>query len=83
MCILADYHFEFAGYTANKIIMNKRFKNETVEAFVSENGKVNRMNVNSFIEHILLLPLPESISIIPSEIITQQATVQQPNNEEV
>lgn len=68
MCTLADYHFEFAGYTANRIIMKKRFKDETVEAFVGKSGRVNNMNINNFIDMILTIPLVEPISIVPSGI---------------
>ena len=84
MNILADYHFTYDGYTKNSIVMYKRFKNDEVYAHVSNGGRVNGMGVNKFIEHILLMPLPEPISIIPSHLnIKEEAPAEEEQNEEV
>ena len=69
MCNLADYKFEYLTYSNTHIIMSKKFKEMTVEAHIDKNGRVNKKNVNSFIELILELKPVEKLSIVPSNML--------------
>ncbi len=75
MCNLADYHFEYLSYSNTHIIMSKKFKELTVEAHIDKNGRVNKKNINSFIELILELKPVEKISIVPSSLSNQSFDV--------
>lgn len=75
MCNLADYHFEYLTYSKKHIIMSKKFKELTVEAHIDKNGRVNKKNINSFIELILDLKPVEKISIVPSSLSNQSFDV--------
>jgi hypothetical protein len=75
MCNLADYKFEYLSYSKTHIIMSKEFKEMTVEAHIDKNGRVNKKNVNSFIELILELKPLEKISILPSAMSKQDFKV--------
>tara|TARA_B100001094_G_C18102343_1_gene756464 strand:+ start:243 stop:416 length:174 start_codon:yes stop_codon:yes gene_type:complete len=55
--------------------MSKTFKELTVEAHIDKNGRVNKKNINLFIELILDLKPVEKISIVPSSLSNQSFDV--------
>ena len=66
-CELMKFGFEYHNFTEESFVMQKKFKNEVVTAFIKYDGKINGTDLDRFLalSHANKEPV-EPVSIVPS-----------------